>query len=437
MSFVFTHATVLDGTEDMAPQLNMTVTVDDEGRIEKVGPADSTVPPLGAHEIDLAGAYLMPGLVNLHVHLCGSGKPTSAHAAGDLIDKVVGNPFGRWYLRRTLLKHAQQQLASGVTTVRSVGDPGFADVAVRDAINAGKSPGPRLVTSGTGITVPGGHGAGLFAQAVSTPDEARAVVRTCFAHGCDLVKLFITGGVFDAEIEGEPGVLRMSPQIARAVCDEAHKLGLRTAAHIESAEGVRVGLEAGVDSIEHGAPLDDGLIALFKGNGAGRVSSLTCTISPALPFVELVPEKTHSTPIQKTNGSIVLDGIIRGARQALTAGISVGLGTDSSCPYVTQYDMWREVVYFERIVGASRKLALHAATLGNARILGLGQETGSLEPGKSADLIVLDKNPLDNLEALRNVRMVMARGQLDQRPQVKHQPELDAELDRFLPGPVS
>ena len=431
-AYVFTHATVLDGTERMEPQRNMTVVVS-EGVIEAVGPAATTVPPFGAREIDLAGAYLLPGLVNLHVHLCGSGKPTSAGAAGDLIDKVVGNPLGRWYLRRTLRQHAQQQLAGGATTVRSVGDPGFADVDVRDDFNAGKHPGPRLIASGVGVTVPGGHGAGLFAHVASTPEEAREIVRTCFAHNCDLVKLFITGGVFDAEVEGEPGVLRMSPEIARAACDEARKLGMRTAAHIESAEGVRVGLEAGVDTIEHGAELDDELIALFKKNGAGRASSLTCTISPALPFVELGPEKTHSTQVQKTNGRIVYEGVVRAAQQALEAGIPVGLGTDSSCPYITQYDMWREVVYFERIVGASRPLALHTATLGNARILGLGEETGSIEAGKAADLIVVDRNPLDDLEALRDVRMVMARGVLDEQPRVKRLAELDAELDGFLP----
>ena len=357
-------------------------------------------------------------------------------AAGDLIDKVVGNPLGRWYLRRTLKAHVRQQLASGVTTVRSVGDPGFADVDVRDAINAGKHPGPRLVTSGVGVTVPGGHGAGLFAHVASTPEEARAIVRDCFSHKCDLVKLFVTGGVFDAEVEGEPGVLRMSPEVAQAACDEARKLGLRTAAHIESAEGVRVGLEAGVDTIEHGAPLDDELIALFKRNGAGRASSLTCTVSPALPFVELDPAKTHSTEVQKVNGRIVFEGIVQAAKQALAAGIPVGLGTDSSCPYITQYDMWREVVYFERIVGASRQMALHTATLGNARILGLGDETGSVEAGKAADLIVLDRNPLENLEALRDVRMVMARGVLDEHPRVKRLAELDVELDGFLPKPV-
>lgn len=433
MAYVFTHATVLDGTADMEPRPNATVVVNDEGRIAAIGAAEEIVPPANAQEIDLKGAYLVPGLVNLHVHLCGSGKPTSAGAAGDLIDKVVGNPIGMWYLRRIIKKHAQQQLASGVTTVRSVGDPGFADVDVRDAINAGKYQGPRLLTSGVGVTVPNGHGAGLFAHIAKTPEQAREIVRDCFARKCDLVKLFITGGVFDAEKEGEPGVLRMSPEIAAAAVDEAHKLGMTTAAHIESAEGVRVGLEAGVDTIEHGADLTPELIALFKENGVGRSSSLTCTVSPALPFVELDPEKTHSTEIQKVNGNIVYKGIVHAAQAALEAGIPVGLGTDSACPYVTHYDMWREVVYFERIVGAPRKLALHTATLGNARILGLGEETGSIEVGKAADLIVLDENPLDNLEALRQVKMVMARGKLISGLSVKHLPELDRELDTFLP----
>lgn len=433
MAYALTHATVLDGTADMEPRPNATVVVNDEGRIAAIGAAEEIVPPANAQEIDLKGAYLAPGLVNLHVHLCGSGKPTSAGAAGDLIDKVVGNPIGMWYLRRIIKKHAQQQLASGVTTVRSVGDPGFADVDVRDAINAGKYQGPRLLTSGVGVTVPNGHGAGLFAHIAKTPEQAREIVRDCFARKCDLVKLFITGGVFDAEKEGEPGVLRMSPEIAAAAVDEAHKLGMATAAHIESAEGVRVGLEAGVDTIEHGADLTPELIALFKENGVSRKSSLTCTVSPALPFVELDPEKTHSTEIQKVNGNIVYKGIVHAAQAALDAGIPVGLGTDSACPYVTHYDMWREVVYFERIVGAPRKLALHTATLGNARILGLGDETGSIEAGKAADLIVLDENPLDNLEALRQVKMVMARGKLVSGLSVKHLPELDRELDAFLP----
>ena len=257
-------------------------------------------------------------------------------------------------------------------------------------------------------------------------------MRECYAHQCDTVKLFITGGVFDAEKEGEPGVLRMSLETATAAVDEAHKLGLPTAAHIESTEGVRVGLLAGVGTIEHGAKLDANLVALFRENGTGRASALTCTISPALPFVKLPSEKTKSTEVQKVNGDIVFRGIVEAAKRALAEGIPVALGTDSSCPYVTQYDMWRELVYFERLVGASRAQALHVATLGNAEVLGIAQETGSVEAGKAADLIVLDENPLENLEALRHVRTVMARGKLIERPKVKHISALDAELDEIM-----
>ena len=429
--FAFINATILDGTCNMEPQRGMSVLVD-KGRIVRIEPAATAQLPAEAKVIDLHDSYLLPGLINMHVHFCGSGKPVSAGNAGDLMRRLDNAP-GRMIVRHILKGSAQQQLARGVTTVRGAGDPLYADIAVRDAINAGRYPGPRIVAPGTGITVPVGHGAGLFAQVATTPQEASDYVCDLAQRGADAIKLFVTGGVFDAEVPGEPGVLRMSPEIAAAAVDEAHKLGMHTAAHIESTEGVRVGLEAGVDTIEHGGVLDDELLALFRENGVGRKSSLTCTVSPALPFIKLPPEMTHSTEIQVVNGRIVFDGIVSAAKQALDQGIPVGLGTDSACPYVTQYDMWRELVYFERIVGASRQLALHTATLGNASIIGLGDETGSIEVGKSADMIVLDANPLDDLEALRNVRRVMVRGKFADSLHVKHLPELDRELDKFLP----
>lgn len=428
MAYVFTHATLLDGTEGMEPRRDMSVVVDDAGRIDQVGPGGSVQAP-GAKEIDLAGRYLAPGLVNMHVHLCGDGRPTSAGAAGSLIDKVVRNPVGMAYLRHRIKRSAQTELMSGVTTVRSVGDPGFADVDVRDAINAGKYIGPRLLCSGTGVTVPGGHGAGLFARIATTPEEAREVVRACAERNCDLIKLFITGGVFDAEVEGEPGVVRMGLDIAKATCEEAHRLGMHTAAHIESPDGVLAGLQAGVDTIEHGAALSPEAISLFANNGLGRKSSLTCTISPAIPFAELPCEKTHSTLVQQVNGRIVFEGIVQAAKQALAAGIPVGLGTDASCPYVTHYDMWREVVYFQKHVGVDSAFALHTATLRGAQLLGLGEETGSIEPGKSADMIVLGENPLDDLTVLRQVQQVMVRGVLVDKPKVRRIADLDADLD--------
>ena len=434
---LFVNATILDGTKDMQPQRNMAVAVEN-GKISRIEPAAIAQVPQGGRTIDLGGAYLMPGLVNMHVHFCGSGKPVSSGDAGALMKKL-DNPIGRAILHRIIRGSAQNQLASGVTTVRGAGDPLYGDIAVRNAIEAGKCVGPRIVAPGTGVTVPGGHGAGLFAQVAQAPEQAADMVRDIYAHGADVIKLFVTGGVFDAEKPGEPGVLRMSPEIASAACAVAHELGMPVMAHVESTEGVQVALAAGVDTIEHGAPMTPEILDLYQNGTAqlsGRPASVTCTISPALPFVMLDPEKTHSTEVQKTNGDIVCEGIIRSAREALDAGIPVGLGTDSSCPYVTQYDMWREVAYFAKYVGVSNAFALHTATQVNAQLLGLGDTTGVVAVGYDADLLAVASNPLEDLAALRQPLHVMVRGRLADRLKVKRYPELDAELDEIMARPA-
>lgn len=435
--YAFIHANVLDGRPEMQPIPNTTVIVE-RGSITYVVPDDRAPIPRDAQIIDVDGAYLMPGLINMHVHLCGSGKPVSAGNAGALM-KRLDNKLGRAIVRRILKSSAQTQLASGVTTLRGAGDPLMCDIAVRDAINAGNYLGPRIIAPGCGITVPQGHGAGLFASIVTTPREAAAQVQELVARGADVIKLFVTGGVFDAVEPGEPGVLRMQPDIAAAACGAAHSLGLPVMAHVESTEGVQVALEAGVDTIEHGAPMTPQIIELYQRSAHqlhGRPASLTCTISPALPFAKLDPEKTRSTEVQKINGDIVCAGIIQSARQALEAGIPIGLGTDSSCPYVTQYDMWREIAYFANYTGASNAFALHRATLGNAELLGLGHTTGSIEVGKEADIITTQRNPLDDLSALRDVTHVMVRGELADGLRAKHISELDAELDWIMAQPL-
>lgn len=432
MKYALTHVTLLDGTLDMRPQPNMTVLVDEKGVISRIGPSAMTDMPLGTVEVNLSGKYLLPGLINMHVHLCGSGRPMSSSGATDLIDRVTGNPLGRAYLRHEIQKSAQTELMSGVTTVRSVGDPVWADVQTRNAINVGKCLGPRMLCSGWGVTPTNGHGRGLIAKPCETDEDARALVRDIFAHGADLVKLFITGGVFDAEKPGEPGLVRMSPQMARVTVEEAHNLNLPTAVHVESTEGMRLALEAGVDTIEHGAPMTSEIIELFYHNGAGRTSSLTTTISPAIPLARMDREKTHSSEIVKLNANVVFHGIVQACRQALDANVPVGLGTDSGCPYATQYDFWREMVYFHELVGASNSLALHTATLGNARLLHVNDITGSVEVGKSADLIVVARNPLEDLETLRHVEQVMMAGRLISHPQVRHLKNLDADLDAVL-----
>ena len=432
MKYALTHATLLDGTPDMQPQQDMTVLVDEKGLIASVGPSATTAVPAGTAEVDLTGKYLLPGLINMHVHFCGSGKPMSSSGAADLIDKVTGNPLGRAYMRHEVQKSAETELLSGVTTVRGVGDPVWADIQTRDAVNAGKYRGPRMLCSGWGVTPVNGHGRGLIAKTCETDEDARALVRDLFAHKADLVKLFITGGVFDAEKPGEPGIVRMSLEMASATVDEAHKLGLATATHVESADGVKLALEAGVDTIEHGAHMTPEIIELFHHNGVGLSSSLTTTISPAIPLARMDREKTHSSEVVKLNADVVFRGIVDASKQALEAGIPVGLGTDSGCPYITHYDFWRELVYFHDLVGASTTLTLHTATLGNARLLHVDDVTGSIEPGKSADLIVVAGNPLDNLDVLRHVEQVMMAGRLIAHPKAKHLRELDADLDEIL-----
>ena len=435
---VFVNATVLDGTAGMNPQPNMAVTIAN-GLIAALEPMASVRPPAGAQVIDLKGAYLMPGLINMHAHFCGTGKPVSSGNAGSIMDKL-DNGLGRMIVHLVLRASAQQELAGGVTTVRGAGDPLLGDLAVRNAVNAGRYQGPRMIVPGTGVTVPGGHGAGLFAQVAETPEQAVAQVHDLVARGVDVIKLFVTGGVFDADVPGEPGVVRMSFEVAEAACAAAHRSGLPVMAHVESTEGVRLALRAGVDTIEHGAPMDDEIRELYKGSAGtqlpGRKASVTCTISPALPFCLLDPKKTASTEVQKLNGDIVCRGIIQSARDALDAGIPVGLGTDASCPYVTQYDMWREVAYFAKYVGVSNAFALHTATAVNAELLGIGNETGTVEVGKCADIIVSRANPLDDLRALASLEHVMVRGRMVKNLKVKHLEGLDRDLDWIMDQPA-
>ena len=270
--------------------------------------------------------------------------------------------------------------------------------------------------------------AGSLAYEARTPEEAAACVEKIAAEKPDLIKLMITGGVMDAKERGVPGELKMPPEMVRAVCERAHALGYTVAAHTESPEGVRVALENGVDSIEHGAKPDDEILRLFHERGA----FLCVTLSPALPYALFDRSVTHLTEVEQFNGNVVMEGMIACAKAALAHDIPIALGNDVGCQWIAQYDFWRELCYFHKYIGASNACALYCATGQSARLAGLGDVTGTLAPGMSADMIVAAGNPLDDLRVLRTLDMVVARGRVIDRPKAKRNARLDAGLDPLL-----
>ena len=429
MKYALKNTIILNGTKDMEPITGMAVLVDRE-RIADIVP--ETAIPNGFEVVDLGSAYLLPGLINLHVHLATSGKPPKAEKKPPnyklLFQILSKSRLVLAVIKRMTAGYAKTELMSGVTTIRTVAGILDIDAQIRDQINAGTIVGPRILSANTAVSVTGGHFAGSIATEADSPEMAAEHVRQIAETKPDLIKLMITGGVMDSSAEGEPGVLRMPPEIVKAACDEAHRLRYMVAAHVESPEGVRVALENGVDTVEHGARLTEETIRLFKERGA----SLICTISPALPYAEFELSESHALPIAKKNGRIVMDGMIDCARTCLKHGIPVGLGNDVGCPFVLHYNFWRELCCYHKYIGASNRDTLHAATLGNAKIVGIDSETGSIEKGKSADLIVVRDNPLDNLSALRNVSMVIMKGKRIHNPRVKRMKAVDALFDRYL-----
>lgn len=426
MKYAFVNGTILDGTQDMEPLTGKVLLVDGE-KIAAI--TDEGADLSGYEKIDLGGKYIMPGLINLHLHLPASGKPKKKESdPKKLVRIMTSNALFRRITKAVCRRAAQTQLNSGVTTIRTVGGVENADSSIRDEINAQKTLGPRILAANMAVSVPGGHMAGSLAYIAESAEQARAFVAKIAEDKPDLIKLMITGGVLDATVKGEPGVLKMPAEYVRAACDEAHKRGLMVAAHVESPEGVRVALENGVDTIEHGAKADDEILSLFKEKHAALVT----TLSPALPYALFDRSVSHATEMAQFNGKVVFEGIIDCSKKCLANGIPVGLGTDTGCPFITHYDMWRELVYFHQYCGVSNRFALYTATKRNAEIAQIGDITGTLEPGKCADLIVTDENPLDDLKTLRHVRMVMARGRLIRKPKVKKDKNVERELDKFL-----
>ena len=432
MKYVFTNGKILNGTKDMQVQEGQIILVENE-RITEILPAEEAgkrnLKASGYEEIDLQGKYILPGLINMHVHLAGNGKPQKKQRDNEvLVKKIMSNGLTKAIAYNMVCGFAKDELYSGVTTIRTVGGLGDFDTRLRDDIAAGKKPGPRILAANEGISVPGGHMAGSVAIAAGSIEEALQHLEIAKAQKVDLVKLMITGGVLDAKEKGVPGELKMAPEMVKAVCDKAHAMGYKVAAHVESPKGVKVALQNGVDSIEHGAKADEEMIALFKEHNA----FLCTTLSPALPYALFDRSITNASEVEQFNGNVVFEGIIDCAKAAIANDIPVVLGNDVGCPWITQYDFWRELYYFHKYVGVSNTFALYTATCRGAEMAGIGDITGTLEPGKCADMIVVEKNPLEDIRALRNVDMVVSQGKVLRSPKVKKKQIVETELDKFL-----
>lgn len=423
--YAIANANIISGKLNDGVQSGKYVIVED-GKIAKITSDKAAID--GLKVVDLNGKYLIPGFINLHVHLPGSGMPKDTKKQNKkTVRMLMNHALTKYIVYRMCANYAKVELMSGVTTIRTVGGLDDIDSRIRDNGAKGKLKAPRVLASNMAVSVKDGHMAGLLAYEAKDPEDGRRYVREIAKTNPDLIKLMITGGVLDAKKEGEPGVLRMSPEIVKACCDEAHKLGFKVAAHVESPLGVTVALEGGVDTIEHGANIGEHELELFKQNGSAHV----LTISPTIPLCMFDLSVSGGTPLHKVNGKVVFEGMLDCAKKCLENDIPVGLGTDTACPFVTHYDMWRELRYLQKYLGVSNEFAIHTATEVNAKIAGIDDETGTIEEGKSADFIVVDGNPLENLEALRNPKAVALRGEIINNPKVKKFQYVEDELDLY------
>lgn len=420
------NVNIYDGKLDSDLLLNHDILIED-GIIKQIA---KNIDCKKAKIINLNGCYVIPGLINLHVHLPASGK-LSKTKVGDL-KKLVAF-ISKYKLTQKIgikicQKNAEKELLSGVTTIRAVGGISNFDSRLRDLINKGKVNGPRILSADSAIGVVNGHMDGTVSKAAKDIPEAVRMVEEHKKDGSDLIKLMITGGILDTKEKGVIGVLKMNPAMIKACTSKAHELGLKVAAHVEGEEGVKAAILNGVDTIEHGSRVSDELIKLFHEHKGAFVA----TFSPAIPLAILDVKEIGYDDIVSYNTQVLLEGMKEFTTKCLENDIKVGLGTDTGCPLVTHYDMWRELVYFTKCIkGISNKFAIHTATLINAEIAGVSNITGSVEVNKSADLLILKNNPLDDLSYLRNPQLVIHKGKINKK-HVKKFKNVEKILDDAL-----
>lgn len=374
---------VIDGT-GREPISDGMVLVEGD-RIKAVGRSSSLTLPAGTQVIECGGTVL-PGLVNAHTHcsiIPGLGDQTGQMRQSPLASgfRAVGN------MRRELL--------SGVTTARIMGEEHFLDIELRRAIDGGFAPGPRLICSGVHLTSSHGHG-----RALTTTDGVEGVrqrVRQNIAAGADCIKLFITGGV--SSVGASLEAYTFTREEIRAACEEAHRAGRRVAAHAHGGPGVRVALEEGVDTIEHGALLSRDDVELMKALNRFVI----CTFAIAYHPDGIERTDRHNPEIWSKVVALRASEEER-FRWIFPSGIRYAAGTDSMHGL-----LWFELATMVRF-GVAPVDALRAGTSWAAEACGVADRVGTLEPGKLADVVGVDGDPLSDIEALRRVNLVMKAG---------------------------
>lgn len=372
-----------DGTLE-APKSNVDIVID-QGRVAELRAAGGAC--------DVEARCVTPGLVNAHAHLEGSGEP-------DLMGMIANTTPNQRLLRA--VANARKSLSGGVTTIRDVGSSNRIAADVRDAIVEGRIPGPKMRVAGAVLCMTGGHGWPI-GRAVDSPYDARKAVREQLLAGADCIKLIATGGVLTKG--AVPGNAQLQPDELEAAIGEAHRHGMRCAAHAIGTEGIKNALRAGIDSIEHGTLLDDEAIELFKQRSAYLVPTLSAPTC-ILAHIEDGGQPEWVLKKARTLGEAMQANIQRAYR----SGVRIAGGSDAGTPYNYHEDYAQEVELMSTLIGMTPHQALHAATEVAAELVGLHK--GILAVGEPADLLVLRADAGNDVRALRDPQLVFKDGEI-------------------------
>jgi imidazolonepropionase-like amidohydrolase len=340
---------------------------------------------------ELEAACVTPGLVNAHAHLEGSGDP-------DLMGMIQATTPNQRLLRA--VENACKSIKAGITTIRDLGSSNRIATDVHEAIEEGRISGPRMRAAGSVLCMTGGHGWPI-GRAVDSPWEARKAVREQMWAGADCIKLIATGGVLTKG--AVPGNAQLAPDELEAAIQEAHRHGLRVAAHAIGTQGIKNALRAGIDSIEHGTMLDDECIELFKERRVFLVPTLS---APTCILAHL--EDGHQPKYVLDKARVVNEAMLSNIRRAYDNGVRIAGGSDAGTPYNYHENYAQEVELMWALLGMTPQQALHAATNVAAELVGL--HDGILAVDEPADMLLLRRDVGDDVRALRDPQLVLKGG---------------------------